>query len=69
MQGSWKLQAHADRSRTARDLNEFTLENVTAALSAPFTGVKALAELRALSYFAWEGYPKHYDLGEEITRH
>ena len=50
-------------------LNEFTLENVTAALSAPFTGVKALAELRALSYFAWEGYPKHYDLGEEITRH
>jgi hypothetical protein len=44
-------------------------ENVTAALSAPFTEAKALAELRALPYLAREGYPKHYDLGEEITRH
>jgi hypothetical protein len=40
-------------------LNEFTLENVTAALSANFTEAKTPAELRVLSYLTREGYLSH----------
>ena len=46
-------------------INEFTLKNVTSALSV--TGVTARS--RVLSYLAAEGHLPHYYLGEEIKTH
>ena len=43
-------------------INEFTLKNVTSALSV--TEVTALS--RVLPYLVTEGHLSHYDLGEEV---
>ena len=54
------------RSATST-LNEFTLENVTAALSVATEA--ATAERRVLSSLVTEGHLSHYALGEEINTH
>ena len=47
-------------------INEFTLENVTSALSV---AVASHCKGRVLSCLAIEGYLSHYDLGEERNTH
>ena len=44
-------------------INEFTLKNVTSALSV----TEVTAKSRVLPYLAIEGHLSHYDLGEEIN--
>ena len=51
---------------TAPALNEFTLENVTSALSVT---VSSHCKGRVLSCLAREGYLKHYDMDDERIRH
>ena len=63
-----KVSKHWEVTLATSTLNEFTLENVTAALSV--AGCDASnCRGRVLSCLAIEGYLSHYDLGEERKTH
>jgi hypothetical protein len=59
------VSKHWQTSCTTFTLNEFTLENVTAALSV----AEATAKRRVLACLAIEGHLSHYGLGEEKNTH
>ncbi len=59
MQEEFKGSKHLQINCADSTLNEFTLGNVTAALSVALTEAKPLAGLRVLSYLTREGYLSH----------
>ena len=62
MLGKMVSPSTCGRNRAVFTINEFTLKNVTSALSV----TEATAKSRVLSCLAAEGHLPHYDLGEEI---
>ena len=61
-----KVSKHWEVTLATSTLNEFTLENVTAALSV---AANSNCRDRVLSCLAIEGHLSHYDLGEERKTH
>ena len=62
MLGKMVSPSTCGRNRAVFTINEFTLKNVTSALSVTFVTAKS----RVLPHLVTEGHLSHYDLGEEI---
>ena len=66
MLGKLKYLSTCTFRYAASTINEFTLENVTSALSVT---VASHCKDRELSCLATEGYLSHYDLGDKRITH